>query len=106
MEHIKVGDVIEVHAETHELRTTKIYHDTLVDISTNRTKSGVMLFGLIKAELEKKYNGVNVDFKFASQVLPNKGWLKHYDVPTLVLTFHNGKTYNKFKLVEGLVGKE
>jgi hypothetical protein len=104
MGHIKEHEIIVISKEPGELRTTAKYHDTLVELCTNLNKSSDMLFALMKAELERKYKGLEVELAF---ILQQRHGRKSFDrIPKLVLKFYDTKYYNKFKLVEGLVGKE
>jgi len=104
MEHTKKREVIVIGKEPRELRTTAKYHDAFVELCTTLNKSSDMLFALIKAELEKKYKGLEVEVAYTLHL---RDGIKSFErIPKLVLKFHDTKYYNKFKLVEGLVGKE
>lgn len=104
MGQTKEREIIVISKEPGELRTTAKYHDTFVELCATLNKSSDMLFALIKAELEKKYKGLEVEI---AHVLQQRNGRKSFDrIPKLVLKFYDTKHYNKFKLVEGLIGKE
>jgi len=109
MNHTNSSEVTVIRKEAGELKSTQAYHDSLIEISTDRSKSGSMVIGLIKAELEGKYNELEVDFEFDLKLRPKNSknrWTEYESAPKLILKFYNKRSYNKFKLVEGLIGKD
>ncbi len=103
---VKTDTMILTKRKVSELRTTNIYHDTLVDVFTNRDKSGAVLFSLIIAEFKRKYKGVEVKFDVSTETVRRGGWIQLEYTPYVTLTFYDPKVFNKFKMVEGLLGKE
>jgi hypothetical protein len=103
---VKTDTMILIKRKVSELKTTKIYHDTFVDVFTNSGKSGAFLFSLIIAEFKRKYKGVDVKFDASTKTVRSGGWIQQECTPYVTLTFYDPKVFNKFKMVEGLLGKE
>lgn len=89
-----------------ELRTLCRYYGALHEVSNDLGKSAAMVHSMINAELERKYSGIKVIFDSKRVKSFINGFHEVSMEPYLVLMFDNQKSYNKFKLVEGLVGKD
>lgn len=106
MEYMQVSNVVVIERQASDLRTVAKYHDALLETCNDYEKSGAFLFKMVSAELEKKYRGIVVSFTYKHKILYKGGFPESRVEPFLYITFYNQKDYNKFKIVEGLLGKD